>query len=149
MPFVLDVSIAAAWAFFDEDHPNAAHALASLAADHALVPPLWWYEIRNVMVVNERRGRLTEAKTAFFLARLATLPIAVEPLGDSSELLRLARAHRLTAYDAAYLELAKMTGSPLATLDADLLCAARNEGVPLLEAKPQPPGKNPSRTRRP
>ena len=69
MPFVLDASIAACWAFADEDHPVAALALERMRMDVALVPSLWWFELRNTLIVSERRGRLTETDTALFSAR--------------------------------------------------------------------------------
>lgn len=55
MPFVLDASIAACWAFDDEDHPIAALALDRIRTDQARVPSLWWFEVRNTLIVNERR----------------------------------------------------------------------------------------------
>ena len=67
MPFVIDASIAACWAFEDEDHPVAALALERIRSDEALVPSLWWFEVRNTLIVNERRGRLTEADVTVFL----------------------------------------------------------------------------------
>lgn len=134
MAFVLDASVAACWAFEDEDHPLAARALDRLRAEPALVPALWWFEVRNVLIVNERRGRLTEAITAAFLRAVARLDIAIDRTPDSAAVLALARVHRLSVYDAAYLELAQRAGAPLATLDAALARAARGEGVPLIEA---------------
>jgi hypothetical protein len=67
MPFVLDASIAACWGFDDEDHLTAAPALERIRADEGRVPSLWWFEIRNTLIVNERRGRITEADTTAFL----------------------------------------------------------------------------------
>lgn len=52
MPFVLDVSIAACWAFQDEDHPYAKIAFTRIRSDEAIVPNLWWFEVRNVLVIN-------------------------------------------------------------------------------------------------
>ncbi len=138
MPFVLDVSVTAAWAFLDESNPDADFALGLLASEPALTTPLWWFEIRNVLVVNERRRRLSEARTTLFLQKLARLPIAVEPLPEGPEVLNLARRHHLTVYDAAYLELAKSTGTPLATLDLELGRAALKEGLSLIQAKIAP-----------
>ena len=63
MSFVLDASIAVTWAFEDEDHADATLALDRLQAGEARVPSLWWFELRNALLVNERRGRLTEAGT--------------------------------------------------------------------------------------
>ena len=133
---VLGASIAACWAFRDEDHPRADLALARLRAAEAIVPALWWFEVRNILVVNERRQRITEAETAVFLRDLERLPIAVDREPESSEILRLARTHRLSAYDAAYLELAQRNRAALATLDADLARAASAEGVSLIGEAP-------------
>ncbi|HEY1810546.1 MAG TPA: type II toxin-antitoxin system VapC family toxin [Acidobacteriaceae bacterium] len=132
MPFVVDASIAASWAFSDESSPDAAAALAALGRDTAWVPALWWFEIRNALVVNERRGRLTPATTAEFLRRLSHLRITEKRDPNESEILRLTRTYRLTVYDAAYLELAQGNEVPLATLDKALKDAAQAEGVPLL-----------------
>ena len=134
MTFVLDASVAACWAFEDESHPLAELALERLRTEPALVPALWWFELRNVLVVNERRDRLTEAVTAAFLRAVARLDIAIDRTPDSAAVLALARAHRLSVYDAAYLELAQRAAAPLATLDAALARAARDEGVALIEA---------------
>ena len=134
MAFVLDASVAACWAFEDESHPLAESALERLRTEPALVPALWWFELRNVLVVNERRDRLTETVTAAFLRAVARLDIAIDRTPDSAAVLALARAHRLSVYDAAYLELAQRAAAPLATLDAALARAARGEGVALIEA---------------
>ena len=96
MPFVLDASIAVTWAFEDENHPEAALALDRLQADEARVPSLWWFELRNALLVNERRGRLTEAGTAGFLRDVARLAIALDRSPDETGVLTLARRHRLT-----------------------------------------------------
>lgn len=132
MPFVLDASVAACWTFEDEDHPVAALALERVRADEARVPSLWWFEVRNTLIVNERRGRLTESDTTAFLRALARLNIAVDRSPDEADVLVPARRRRLTVYDAAYLELARREGVPLATLDTALAAAARAERAPLL-----------------
>lgn len=132
MPFVLDASITLCWAFADEEHPVAATALDRIQQDEAHVPSLWWFEVRNSLVVNERRGRLSEAATSSFLSNLARLAIDVDRGPDEATLLTLARRHRLTVYDAAYLELAQRTGLALATLDSALRRAAVAANVPML-----------------
>lgn len=131
MALVLDASIAAAWYFPDEDSALATRVARGLATAPAVVPALFWFEIRNTAVVGERRGWTTAEDTARFLGRLDALPLEVdaEPVGP--DLLTLARDHRLTAYDAAYLELARRRGVPLATLDDRLAAAATAAGVPL------------------
>ena len=104
----------------------------NLGETEAIEPVLWWFEVRNALLMNERRGRLEPSQTAEILARLARLPIVLdhEPIGDA--VLALARAHRLTFYDAAYLELAYRRDAPLATLDRQLAAAARAAAVRLL-----------------
>ena len=134
MPFVLDASITASWAFA-ENAPQAEVALDRLQADRALVPTLWWFEVRNMLVVNERRGRQTPIATTRFLRDLLKLAIVQDLAPDESEILRLARAHGLTVYDAAYLELAQRSAVPIATLDDALIRAARAEAVSILGQK--------------
>jgi predicted nucleic acid-binding protein len=132
MPVVVDASVTACWALQDEDDPRATAALHRFADDSGLVPALWWFEIRNILLVAERRGRISPTSSAAFLSKLAQLPITIDRQPNEADLLRLARQHRLTAYDAAYLELAQRASVPLATLDADLARAAHAEHVPLL-----------------
>jgi predicted nucleic acid-binding protein len=136
MPFVLDASIAGCWAFDDEDHPWAALALERVREDEALVSGIWWFEVRNILIVNERRGRITEGDTAAFLRALSRLGIAIDRSPDEGVVLTLARRHRLTVYDASYLELSLREGLPLATLDGDLARAARAERQMVLGADP-------------
>ena len=78
MPFVLDASVAACWAFEDEDHPTATLALDRLRSDPARVPSLWGFEVRNTLIIHERRGRLAEADTAAFLRGLSRLGVTVD-----------------------------------------------------------------------
>ncbi|MFI4988801.1 MAG: type II toxin-antitoxin system VapC family toxin [Alphaproteobacteria bacterium] len=95
MPFVLDAAVAACWAFDDEDHPVAALALGRIRSDEARVPSLWWLEIRNTLIVNERRGRLSEADVAAFLRSLSHFGVTVDRDPDEAGVLTLARRHRL------------------------------------------------------
>jgi predicted nucleic acid-binding protein len=139
MAFVLDASITACWAFSDEDHPDANSAFERMRVEEGAVPCLWWFEVRNILVVNERRRRITESETAAFLLNLSRLRIRVDRVPNEGTILRLARTHRLSVYDAAYLELAQREGLPLATLDVDLQKAAAGEGVALLSSGPAAP----------
>jgi predicted nucleic acid-binding protein len=136
MPFVLDASVAACWYFQDEHDRRADVALEKFDGDHALTPLHWWFEIRNVLVLGERRRRASERYTAEFLGRLQQLPIELAALPNDADVLALARRHRLTFYDAAYLELARRERIALATLDDKLAAAARAEGVALIGAAP-------------
>ena len=133
MAFVLDASIAGCWAFDDEDHPTAFAALERLRTDDAMAPSLLWFEVRNLLLANERRGRIDEATVAAFLRRLTRLPIVIDREPDEAQLMALARRHRLTVYDAAYLELAQREDLSLATLDTQLAQAARAEGIGLID----------------
>jgi predicted nucleic acid-binding protein len=136
MPFVLDASVAACWAFEDEDHPTVSLALERLRTDEVHVPSLWWYEMRNILIVNERRGRLTEADTAAFLFGLSRLDLAADHTPEEAGTLALARKHGLTVYEACYLDLARRMRLPLATLDKPLARAASAENVVLFGATP-------------
>jgi predicted nucleic acid-binding protein len=132
MPFVLDASIAACWAFDDEDHPLAALALSRMRNDEACVPGFWWFEVRNTLIVNERRNRITEKDTEVFLRSISRLGIRMDHAPEEKTVLALARKHRLTVYDASYLELAQREMLALATLDNALAVAARAEGIVML-----------------
>ncbi|MFM7753814.1 MAG: type II toxin-antitoxin system VapC family toxin [Cyanobium sp.] len=133
--FVLDVSLSCAWGFADEASEEAWAVLERLQAGRAHVPALWLWETANVLVQAERRGRLTPAAIRTFLGLLEGLPISIDqPTTGTAwhDALALARCHRLTGYDTAYLELAMRRGLPLATRDKALQEAARLEGVALL-----------------
>src|ERR1039458_6306903 len=107
MAFVLDASVTACWAFHDEQHADADLALLKMRTEEAVVPSLWWFEVRNILIVNERRRRIAESETAAFLLNLSRLRIRVDRVPNEGTILRLARTHRLSVYDAAYLELAQ------------------------------------------
>ncbi len=134
MTFVLDCSVAVAWLFEDEMSQETDALLDSLQTETALVPALWHLEVGNVLTMAERRGRITPAQIAASLELLAALPIRTESLQPRliPDIVALARNERLTAYDAAYLDLALRHGLPLATLDDALRKAALRLQVPLL-----------------
>src|SRR5262245_60183653 len=118
--FVLDGSVAMAWCFHDEADPYADAIAQRFPQVEAVVPALWHLEVANALLMGERRKRSTEADTANWLAFLNSLSITVDDETTArawSDVLRLARTHNLTTYDAAYLELALRRGLPLATLD--------------------------------
>ena len=122
------------WCFEDETTPYSEGVLNTLKKVQAVVPSLWPFEVANVLLIGERRQRLTQAQTVRFVELLETLPINVT--GASREfrpLLALGREYGLSAYDAAYLNLAASLGLPLATLDVSLRAAADRAGVALVE----------------
>lgn len=105
----------------------AISARERVRVDEAVVPSLWWFEVRNGLVIGERRGRLTERHPARFLRDISRLAVRVDRAPDETVVLTLARRHRLTVYDAAYLELALRESGTLATLDTALSNAAPRE----------------------
>ena len=131
--FVLDASVAGALLLEDEDDPVAHAAVTRLATELALVPRLWHLEIRNMLLVVERRGRVDAAGLDDCLRRVAELPIRTDTEPDLVTALALARRHRLTIYDALYLELVLRADVPLATVDRALANAAVAEGRALIE----------------
>lgn len=136
---VLDASFTFQWLFRDEASAEGYAALAVIGREGAIIPPLWFVEITNGLGMAERRGRITQAGMSEAINLLRSLPLEVdEPpsLARCEVVLDLMRAHRLTAYDAAYLELARRRGLSLATRDRDLLVAAPAASVPLFSTSP-------------
>ena len=131
--FVIDTSVAMAWCFQDEATQATEAVLDLLRTDQAVVPAIWPLEVANVLLVAERRGRLTEAQASRFLELLAQLPINVDTSPtDMAGIVATGRRHTLSSYDASYLLLAERLGATLATLDKPLAKAARKAGVQLL-----------------
>ena len=130
MPAIaLDTSVVAAWILDDENEPYADAAFTSLIVSSWLVPQFWHIEIRNVLLAAERRNRMPAARAAQHLETLATLPIDTDDETDLNAAYELAKAHRLSIYDAVYLELAKRRQVLLATLDNALRRAAESEAL--------------------
>lgn len=122
MSFILDASLTLAWCFHDEATEYTNSVLAKFHETRAVVPPIWFYEITNGLIHGVRRGRLTEAASAKFIKLIATLPIEMRPAPrvdlNSFDLLKVAaQSQNLSAYDAAYLQLALDLDLPIATLD--------------------------------
>jgi len=136
--FILDGSVTLVWGFADENDSYATAILDKMSDLQAFVPNLWRLEVANALLVGERRGRTTPADTAHFLAILGTFPITIDDETVARawvETMHLARAHKLSAYDASYLELAMRLGLPIATLDEKLKTAATAVGVSLFVVK--------------
>ena len=123
----VDASVLATFALPDESPSDAEKS--RLRSSDVVIPALCRLEFLNILVVNERRGRLRAADSQIALDWFADLGAQVDADGDLQVTLDLARRHRLTAYDAAYLELALRRRLPLLTRDAVLATAARAEGV--------------------
>jgi predicted nucleic acid-binding protein len=136
--FVLDNTVTMAWCFNDEATPFTEALLNRLSSltDSAIVPALWLYEVVNVTGLAVRKGRITEDKARAFLDSLADLPIEIEDATRArlfTSVMALVGRHKLTAYDASYLELAIRHNLPIAALDNALTKAAREAGVTLMQ----------------
>lgn len=129
---VIDSSVALTWCFEDEATPETDALFEHVRDDGAVVPGLWHMELGNVLLQAEKRGRISASDVATRLELIGALPISVDQETTTRawrEILMLARTERLTAYDAAYLELAARRGLPLLTRDHDLAQAALRLGV--------------------
>jgi predicted nucleic acid-binding protein len=133
---VLDASAAIACCLGEaEAEAFADTVLEALADGTAVVPGIWASEVANVLVMKERAKRLAHAETSALLTYLSRLPVIVdwtEGAFTFSVVSNVAREHRLTVYDAHYLELAMRLKVPLASLDQELIHAARNVSVEML-----------------
>ena len=135
MRFVLDCSVTMSWCFSDEVDDYGDAVLDLIAESEAVVPVIWPLEVSNVLLVAERRGRISEAQLVRLVELLGALPVSVDLTTSEramGAILALARGHGLSAYDAAYLELAMREGVPIASRDEQLTTAAARCGVPLL-----------------
>jgi predicted nucleic acid-binding protein len=133
MPIVVDNSIVMSWCLADESDPLADRAMQHVTEDGAVVPGIWWYELRNALIVNERRGRLDAADTTGTLTDLREMSIAFDWEHDDSVIVALARRCDLSVYDAAYIEVAQRRGLRMVSLDRRLCQAATTSHVPLFD----------------
>lgn len=123
------------WAFPDEANDYARQVIRRLQDEAAIVPRVWSFEAANVLIVGERRGRLSRGLILEFLELLKRLAIAIHEADAPSldQLLAIGWASGTSAYDAAYLELASRRGLPLATLDRRLRDAAQRMGIAIFD----------------
>ena len=132
MPFVIDASVTLAWFFPDESSQYATQVILKMKTESALAPDIWPYEVANSLLTAERRNRLDVSAVSRIADEASRLPITVQHSPTShtfDRILNVARDHNLTAYDAAYIDLAMREGLPLATLDDGLRAAAERVGV--------------------
>ena len=132
---IIDCSITMAWCFADEATVETARVQDRLIAEAAVVPSHWFLEVVNVLVMAEKRKRITAADATNFLHLLAALDIQTDHETSArafDHLPPLCRSHGLTSYDAAYLDLAVRRRLPLASLDDDLRQAAIGLGIQVL-----------------
>ena len=135
--FVLDASVALTWCFPDENAAMAQHVAGLFQrGDTAVAPAFWPHEVLNALLAGEKRKRISKELMGIFLDDLAMLPIVLEHFPTAvvfDRIRRLSREYSLTAYDAAYLDLALDGGLPLATLDEDLARACKKARGRLLQ----------------
>ncbi len=135
--FVLDASVVLTWCFPDENAPMAEHVADMFKhGDTAIVPSFWPHEVLNALLVGEKRKRISRELVRIFLDDLARLPIVLEQFPATivfDRVQHFSRLHGLTAYDAAYLDLAADSGFPLATLDEDLMRACKKARIRLVQ----------------
>lgn len=132
--FVLDASATLAWLVERVDAAEVQltnEVLRQIQTKDAIVPSLWFPEVSNGILMAERIGGVTPAQSVRFLGLVDTLPIEEDQTQSAlvqATALTLARAYRLTAYDATYLELVLRTRRTLATFDRQLADATRKAG---------------------
>jgi len=132
--FVVDNSVVMSWCFQDEMSEYADAVLDRLADAQALVPGIWPLEVTNVLLMAQKKKRLSRAGSARFLELLRSLPIVVEqelPARVFAEIFALAEDTGFSTYDASYLDLSMREGLPLASLDRSLRKAAKGCHVPV------------------
>jgi predicted nucleic acid-binding protein len=132
---IADISIVLAWMFEEEQTAEALKVLRLIERAGLLVPPLWWYELENGILMGERRARKNQSETAEFLKLVKALPIRTDDVPRhriSETILEIGRKHQLTAYDAAYVELSLREEAPLATFDAAIRRCAPKIGIKLI-----------------
>lgn len=128
-PIVVDASVAATWLLDDESDPRAEATLHLLEEVPGVVPQLWHFEMRNILLVAWRRGRISPQGLAERVAALSGLPLRTDTEPDLAAALDLAARHGLSFHDGLYLEVAHRLHATLASLDEALVRAARAEGL--------------------
>ncbi len=132
MTIVIDATVAIAWCLRDRKETGGADSLMERTkTEAAIVPGLFWHEVRNVLVVAERKKRSEPNTAECHVQRLRGLPLGTDNGQDDGQTIAMARRHGLSGYDAAYMETAKRRGAKLATLDRKLAAAADDEGISL------------------
>lgn len=132
--FVIDASVVLAWCFPDEQSDLADRAIDRLIEEGGVAPAHWPLEIAQAISMAERRRRITVDDVVALRSLVTPLPVDIAPidLGAAMDSLAAARSLGLSAYDTAYVELARSRGLGLATVDLRLATACRTVGVPLI-----------------
>ncbi|MBI3863841.1 MAG: type II toxin-antitoxin system VapC family toxin [Planctomycetia bacterium] len=137
MSIIADISVVLAWRFEEKQTEQALDVLRLIEREGLLVPSLWWSELENGILMGERRGRTTAEDSAAFVKLVRALPIRTDAAPRhqiSDDIIDIGRRHQLTAYDAAYVELAMREGAVLASFDAAIRRCANKLKLMVLPA---------------
>ena len=129
MGLIVDTSVFMAHVFTDELSGYADRAMQLAAKQRLIQPTIWWYELRNVLLVGLRRNRISTMRFDEVLSDVRRLTIDLDCNHDSHITITYAREYTLSIYDAAYLEVASRRRIPLATLDKKLKSVCQSLGV--------------------
>jgi predicted nucleic acid-binding protein len=132
---VIDASIALSWCFADERSYQSQKILEKVILNGAVVPNLWHLEVCNSLLIGEIKGRISYENVVEQLNSLEEIPVEVDVQTSTAAwgaVSRIARAHKLTSYDAAYVELAERYSLELATRDKAMIRAATKLNIPVL-----------------
>ncbi|MEW5894948.1 MAG: type II toxin-antitoxin system VapC family toxin [Candidatus Omnitrophota bacterium] len=134
--FILDCSVYVSWCLNEATSGAASEILQSLAQKAVVVPPLWVYEVTNTLMVAVRMDRLTEEEARQLMSDLPLLPVSFDnpTIGTAASVFQIAHKHNLTAYDAAYIELALRLSLPIASLDEDIIKVSQKLGIDLVSS---------------
>ncbi len=135
MSVIADISVVLAWMFEEDQSAAALDILPLIEQQGLLVPPLWWTELENGILMGERRGRKSPVELSEFLKLVRALPIETDDTPRhrvSDAVIGLGRQQGLTAYDATYVELALRAAAPLATFDTAIRSCAAAVGIQIL-----------------
>ncbi len=129
MPFVIDASVVMSWLLLDEKNAATMALLDRTLQDKAVAPRILWFEVRNALLVQQRRGRVSAEQVDEAFTRLNALHIDLTDDNNPMEILALARRESLSFYDASYLALAISRSFQLASLDKALINATSRSGI--------------------
>jgi len=136
LTLVIDASVTLSWHFDDEARPNTNEIYGRILRGFTHAPAIWLLEVTNALVLAVRRQRIPTSKLDAFIDELDIMPLTLHQTAGSdriSVIIDIATQHRLTTYDAAYLELAQRLKLPLATYDQDMGRAAKAMDLALFE----------------
>jgi len=133
--FILDCSVYISWCLREETIKESSKVLKSIIKNEIIVPSLWAYEVTNVLTISVRRYKLTVAETHSLINDIKLLPIEFDTptIEDISNIFNIANEQKLSAYDAAYIELALRTNTPIASFDKEVVKVSEKLGIKIFK----------------